>query len=385
MEGLARRLGYSERHLNRQLREELGAGPQATARAQRAQTARLLIETTALPFSEVALAAGFSSIRQFNDTVRLVFATTPTDLRSRRNGGDPDTAPGAIVLRLPYRKPFDGRVLSFLGERAVPQVEAFEEGVYRRSLALGHGAATVALKDAGGHVTCSARIQDLQDLGAPVQRCRRLLDLDSDPAAVDEQLATDPLLRPLIVARPGMRIRGTTDATELAVRAVLGQQVSVGAPRTLASSLAHPHGRPLPEPDGSLTHLFPNPESIADSDLAEIGMPSARKRALKNLARAIAGEEVALHPGVDRAEAMDSLVALPGIGPWTAQYVAMRALGDPDIFLATDLGARRGLERLGRPGDPRSALQMGESWRPWRSYALQHLWASIETPREEAA
>ena len=375
--GLARRLGYTERHLHRMLVAEVGAGPIALARARRAHTARLLIETTSLPFTEVAFAAGFASIRQFNDTVRAVFAATPTEMRRARANRN---EAGSIALRLPYRAPLDGDSLfGFLGDRAVPGVEELVDGVYRRTVRLPHGAAIVELSSGDDHIRCGLRLEDLRDLGAAVQRCRRLLDLDADPVAVADVLGADPLLSSLVRRAPGRRIPGSVDGAELAVRAVLGQQVSVAGARILAGGIVARCGQPLSEPlaeDGGLTHLFPEPAAIADADLAAVAVPAARRGALSNLARALAVGEIALDPGADREEAERQLVALHGIGAWTASYVAMRALGDPDAFLPTDLGVQRELVRLGQPGDPASAAALAERWRPWRAYAVQHLWAA---------
>ena len=375
--GLARRLGYSERQLHRLLVAEVGAGPLALARVQRAHTARLLLETTALPVTATAFAAGFTSVRQFNDTVRAVYATTPTDLR-RRRGADPGSAPGTLTIRLAARQPLDAAsVLRFLGERAVPGVEELVDGAYRRVLDLPHGPATVALADGGDHVRCTLRLADLADLGAAVQRCRRLLDLDADPVAVDDHLGTDPLLGPLVQAAPGTRVPGHVDGAELAARAVLGQQVSVAGARTLAGRLVAAHGHPLPAPDGGLTHRFPTAEAVAAIDPATLAIPRRRATALVGMAAAIAEGRVAPDAGADRAAAERSLLALPGIGPWTASYVAMRALGDPDAFLAGDLGLRHAVERLGHAGDPRAVTALAERWRPWRAYAAIHLWRSL--------
>ena len=383
--GLAQRLGYTERHLHRLLVVELGAGPLALARTRRAHTARLLLESTGLSVAEVAFAAGFSSIRQFNETVRSVFAATPGELRraGRRAGVSEGVEGGGIQLRLPYREPFDAAgLLGFLGARAVPGIESYEGGVYRRTLRLPRGAGTVALSAGEGRVRCVLRLEDLRDLGAAVQRCRRLLDLDADPVAVAEALASDALLAPLVARRPGLRVPGSVDGPELAARAVLGQQVSVAGARTLAGRLVASRGDPLPgtlaEADGPLTHLFPAPAAVAESVAGEIGLPAARHGALVGLARAVGRGEIPLDPGADRDEAGRRLLALDGVGPWTASYVAMRALGDPDAFLATDLGVRRSLARLGRPDDCRSAEALAEGWRPWRSYAVQHLWAGLE-------
>lgn len=401
--GLARRLGYTGRHLNRLLTAELGAGPSAIARARRAHTARLLVETTGLPVSEVAFAAGFSSITQFNQTFRAVFAATPTEMRRARRARDGENAPaangiaangiaangtvanssasGEIHLRLPFREPGDPvGTLGFLGERAAAGVEGYAGGVYRRSLRLPRGAAVVALSDGGDHVRCVLRLEDLRDLGAAVGRCRRLMDLDADPAAVSEHLGADPLLGPLVAGKPGRRVPRAVDGAELALRAVLGQRVSVAAARSLAGRLVSLCGPRLPDAlaegeEGGLSRLFPEPGAVAGADLSLLGLPTGRREALQNLAAALASGELSLDPGADRAEAEERLLAVRGVGPWTASYVAMRALGDPDAFLPTDLGVRRALRGLGGPGDARAIADLAERWRPWRAYAVAHLWA----------
>ncbi|MDP9487351.1 MAG: helix-turn-helix domain-containing protein, partial [Actinomycetota bacterium] len=365
---------------HRLLVTEVGAGPLARARARRAHTARLLIETTDLPISEVAFAAGFASIRQFNDTVREVFAAAPKELR-RARGERGETGQGGILLRLPFRRPFEAAgLMRFLGERAVAGVEHFEGGTYRRTLRLSHSAGTVALSDGGDHVRCVLRLEDLRDLGSAVQRCRGLLDLDADP-----------LLAPVVRRSPGRRVPGSVDGAELAVRAVLGQQVSVGAARTLAGRLVTRCGEPLPEalaePDRGLTHLFPGPETIAQIGAAGLAVPEARREALRSLAGALAGGGIMLDPGSDREKTYRKLLSLRGVGPWTASYVAMRALGDPDAFLPADLGVRRAVRRLGGAGNVAGVAALAEGWRPWRAYAAQHLWASLEeaAPRKEPA
>lgn len=371
--GLAARLGYSERQLHRLLTEELGAGPLALARAQRAQTARLLVETTDLRFADVAFAAGFASVRQFNDTVRDVFAVSPTEMRRAARRAQP-TAPGSIVLRLAVRTPFQGaEVLDFLGARAVPGVEEVVGGTYRRTLALPHGAGIVALTPRADGVDALLRLADLRDLTAAVERTRRLLDLDADPIAVDDVLRRDRVLRPLVRRAPGRRVPGCVDGTELAMRTLLGQQVTVAGARTLASRLVRDHGKPLDVPDGGLTHRFPDAESIADADLDGLGVPGRRAEALGLLARRIAEGTIEIDAGADRDELRARLHELPGIGPWTVEYVLMRGTGDPDAFLPTDLAVRRGLAALGLDSKPRAALERAEPWRPWRAYALAHL------------
>ncbi|RCV55445.1 AlkA N-terminal domain-containing protein [Marinitenerispora sediminis] len=383
--GLAAALGYSERQLNRLLVAEVGVGPLALARARRAQTARVLLETTGLPISEVAFGAGFASIRQFNDTVRRVFAHSPTELR-RRAGRHRAAGPtGVITLRLPYRPPIDLDLLfGYLAARAVPGVEEYTGGRYRRVLALPHCTGIVELSGGDGYVWCTLRLDDLRDLGAAVERSRQLLDLDADPVAVDARLAGCAALAPLVAAAPGRRVPGAVDPAEIAVRAVLGQQVSVAGARTVAGRLTARYGKPLTAPTGSLTHAFPTAAALAEADPDDLPMPAARRRALLALTDALASGAVDLGPGADRDESEARLTELPGIGPWTAGYIRMRALGDPDVFLPTDLGIRRGLERLGRDGAPAAATALAESWRPWRSYAMQHVWA-VPQPDGRAA
>jgi AraC family transcriptional regulator of adaptative response / DNA-3-methyladenine glycosylase II len=387
--GLAARLGYSERQLHRLLTAEVGAGPLALARARRAQTARVLLQTTDLPAAAVAFAAGFASVRQFNDTVREVFARTPTELRraGARDAGAGDPGAGTLTLRLPARAPLQGAaLLAYLAQRAVRGVEEVTpDGTYRRALRLPHAPGVVALRPAADHVEATFALGDLRDLGTAVQRCRRLLDLDADPHAVQAALDDDDVIGPLVRAAPGLRVPGAVDGAEQAVRAVLGQQVSLAGAATLAARLVAAHGEPLAQPAGAVTHLFPTADALAGTDPETLAMPRARRTALLGVAAALADGRLALHPGADRAEAERTLLALPGIGPWTAGYVALRALRDPDAFLPGDLGVRHALERLGQDGAPRAAAALAERWRPYRASALQHLWASLATPRPAVA
>ncbi|MEU5691564.1 AlkA N-terminal domain-containing protein [Actinosynnema sp. NPDC020468] len=313
--GLAARLGYSERHLTRVLTAELGAGPLALARAHRAHSARLLIETTDLSFTDIAFAAGFASVRQFNDTIRTVFASTPSEMRSRRCAAG---APGRITLRLPYRPPFDDEgLLAFFAAEAIPGVEHVTPTSYARSLRLAFGQGTVLLEPGDGHVSCTLRLADLRDLGSAVSRVRRLLDLDADPHAVDAFLGSDPVLRPLVRSRPGVRLPGSVDGAE-----------------TLLRLLGHTSpGEPLIVPDGPVTHLYPAP--------ADLDSP---------VARALASGALVVDVGRDADELLAELAAFPGVGPDIARRVVMRVLGAPDVPL-TDNAA----------------------WRPWRSYAAMHL------------
>jgi AraC family transcriptional regulator of adaptative response / DNA-3-methyladenine glycosylase II len=359
--GLARRLGYSERQLNRLLVAELGASPLALDRAHRAHTARVLVETTSMPLTDVAFAAGFASVRQFNDTMRATYDLTPSLLRFRASRRSPGT--GDLELRLAVREPFDGAaLLDFLALRAVPGVEAVSGGTYARTLRLPGGHGHVALTPSPSSVRCVLRLTDLADLPVAVERCRRLLDLDADPLAVSAALGGDPVIGPLVRKRPGLRVPGHVDGFEVAVRAVLGQQVSVAGARTLAARLVSDYGQPV----GDGWSLFPSAEALAAA--TSLPLPASRARALVALASAVASGSIDLDRGTPRDDVVRGLVALPGIGPWTASYVAMRALGDPDAFLPTDLGVVRALRAAG------ADVSAAEAWRPWRSYALMHLW-----------
>jgi AraC family transcriptional regulator of adaptative response / DNA-3-methyladenine glycosylase II len=374
--GLAARLGFSERQLNRILTAEVGAGAAQLARAQRAQAARTLIESTDLGLAKVALAAGFGSVRQFNDTLRAIYARTPGELRRRARRRQAATSQGAVELRLPARAPLDGDALvDFLGARAIAGVEEVEASTYRRSLALEHGGGLVSLTPDAKGVRCELRLDDLRDLTAAVARCRRLLDLDADPVSVGAQLEADPVLGELAGARPGMRVPGGVDGFELGVRAIVGQQVSVAAARTVLGRLTARFGEPLAEPAGTITHRFPTAAALADLEPAELPFPRRRAEALRELARLVAREGVRFDAGADASAALAALLEIPGVGPWTASYVAMRALGDPDAFLPGDVGVRHALERLGH--DPGRASTLAEAWRPWRSYAVMHLWALV--------
>jgi AraC family transcriptional regulator of adaptative response / DNA-3-methyladenine glycosylase II len=366
--GLARRLGYSERQVNRSLVAEVGAGPLALARAQRAQTARILLETSDLPAGDVAFASGFASIRQFNDTIQDVFATTPTQLRAVRRRRQSAT-PGTLELRLAYRQPMSlAATLRFLAARAIPGVESFEGDRYTRSLRLPGGPAIVEISPGDGFVRCRTRLSDQRDLVAAVARVRRLLDLDADPVAVDEVLGSDRALTALVATRPGLRSPGAADGFEMALRAVVGQQISVAGARTLLGRITAEYGSATF--DGEPLRLFPSPSALIDA--ASLPMPKARQRTVSALAAAVTSGELVLDPGADRAATKAALLALPGVGPWTADYLAMRALADPDVLLDSDLGvaksaATRAIDlRDGRP-----------SWAPWRSYATHHLWAAL--------
>jgi AraC family transcriptional regulator of adaptative response / DNA-3-methyladenine glycosylase II len=374
--GLARRLGYSERHLNRVMTDELGAGPLAIARAQRAHTARTLLETTDMALPAVAAASGFGSLRQFNDTVREVFAATPSALRRNRRAAAPAPA-GAVELELPVREPFAAaELLAFFAARAIPGVEHWDGVSFRRALRLprGHGVvvltAPAPVTRARRHVTARLHLADWRDLGAAVRRVRRLLDLDADPVSVDDALAGDVALAPSVAATPGLRVPGSVDPFETAVRAVIGQQISVAGARTVAGRIVAGIGEPLAIDGGPVTHVFPSADALADVDPTLLPMPRQRQRTVRELARRVAADELVLDAGADRDAVAAALVDVPGVGPWTAGYVLMRGLGDPDVFLPTDLGVRVGLDVLGL------TASSAERWRPFRSYGLHHLWSA---------
>lgn len=372
VDGLSDRLGYSTRHLNRLLTDELGAGPLALARSQRAQTARVLIETTNMTMTDVAFAAGFGSIRQFNDTVREVFAAPPSELRGRSSSGSPTSTPGSVSVRLPVRGPFAGeQLLDFLGHRAVPGVETWDGETYERALALPQGHGTVAIRLATGFVAATFRLADWRDLAPAVGRIRRLLDLDADPVAIDEALGQDAALAPLIAATPGLRAAGSVDPSETIVRAIVGQQVSVAGARTVTGRIAASISEPLTVEHPTLTHVFPSMDRLGAADLDVFPMPNARAATLQRVGRLMADGDLTIDAGIDRSDAVDRLLAVKGIGPWTAEYVAMRGLGDPDVFLGTDLGVKHALTALGAESSD------AERWRPWRTYAMHHLWNSL--------
>jgi AraC family transcriptional regulator of adaptative response / DNA-3-methyladenine glycosylase II len=359
---LARTLHVSERHLHRVLVAEVGAGPLALARTRRAQTARLLLDATELAISEVAFASGFASLRQFNETMREHFGVPPRELRRRPVRDVPGT--GSLTLRLGVRQPFPATALrDWLRGHLVDGVEELDGSVYRRVLASG-GVATLRLEPDG--VTLTTAVDDVRALPDAVMRCRRLIDADADPAAVDDVLGRDKLLGPMVRARPGLRVPGTTDGFELLVRTIVAQQVSLRAAHTFAHRLVAAYGKPLDAPVGTLTHRFPTSEALADASFDGIGLTAARQRSLRAAAVAHAVRELVLDPSADRDETRHRLLSLPGVGPWTAEYVAMRALGDPDAYPASDLVLRR-----------RADAATAARWSPWRAYAAMHLWTDF--------
>jgi len=417
LEGFAARLGIGDRQLRRLFAQHLGASPSDVARARRVHFARTLLDQTDLAISEVALSAGFASIRQFNHALKATFKDTPTALRGRRGTSralrDCDPA-GSILVRLPYRPPLAwDAMLGFLSHRAIPGVESIENGAYRRSVEAGGTAGVIeirpgSLAGSGGtssskeaaqqsprapaarqsprapaahdaaHLVMRVELSHCHDLIGVVERARRIFDLSADSSCIAEHLGRSTPLKPLVDALPGLRVPGAWDGFELAVRAILGQQVTVQGATTLAGRLVREFGTALANPSGSLTHLFPRPGDLAEADLGRIGLPRARAQAVRNLASAVAGGlaiDASLGAG-GLEEAVATLTAIEGLGPWTAHYIAMRALAEPDAFPETDLGLRRALGDGDAPASASQVLALSEAWRPWRSYAAMLLWTA---------
>ena len=387
--GLARRVGYSERQLNRIMTAELGAGPKALSRAHRAQTARTLLTSSDLPIADVAFAAGFASVRQFNETVREVFAVTPTELRARRVLRA--AADGALHVHLPARPPFDGQgLLDWHALHALPgleQVDADPSGrvtSYGRLLDLPGGparfTASVAVPDAAGRGTgldLRVVVTDLSDLPTLVARVRSLFDLDADPVAVDAVLGAVPALRDAVQRVPGIRLPGSVDPHEVLVRTLIGQQVSVAAARTAQSRLVDALGAPVP--DGVLPggRLFPTADVVAERGSEVLRGPAARVDTILRVAAALADGSLVVDAGQSLDDLRAGLVAVKGIGPWTADYVALRVRHHPDLFLHSDLAVRNGAQELGLPAGARELSLWSEQVAPWRSYLTMHCWRPI--------
>jgi AraC family transcriptional regulator of adaptative response / DNA-3-methyladenine glycosylase II len=384
VDGLARSLDVSSRHLHRLVTSSLGTTPVSLARARRARAARVLIETTDLAFSDVAFAAGFESVRQFNDTVRDVFASTPTELRAKRSGRRP--AGEWIEVRLPFRPPLHvGYLFAWLEMHAVAGIESVErdrDGVptYRRSMLLPGGPAVVEVRPGDTAMLARFRLESIGDLQVAIQRIRRLLDLDSDPAVVDDALSSDRSLESLVRSRPGLRLPGEIDGCDAAIRAIVHQQVSVASARSICGRLVAEHGTVLDHPVGTITHVFPSASTWAAIDPETLGMPMSRAATVVRVAQAIVAGTVDLSPAAERGSATEQLLDVKGIGPWTAAVVTMKALGDPDVFAGGDLALRRVAGEIGLPTEAADLDQTATRWRPWRSYAMHHLWAAYLAP-----
>jgi AraC family transcriptional regulator, regulatory protein of adaptative response / DNA-3-methyladenine glycosylase II len=382
LDRLAERLGVGGRQLRRLFRQHLGASPISVAQTRRVLLAQQLIHETRLPMSEVALASGFGSIRRFNETFQRLFGRPPGALR-RLAVGDVSSGPdGEVMLLLRYRPPYDwSAMVSFLKARAIPGVEVVSNDRYARTIEIDGMHGVVAVEPLSGNaLRTTIRFARLSALPAIIARVRRVFDLAADPQAINAQLAEDLVLSPLVAARPGLRVPGAWDGFEIAVRAVLGQQITVVAAVGLAGKLVARCGQPLAatarETEG-LTHVFPRPEDLASADLTALGIPRRRAATLASLAGAVVADPQVLGAGGSLTECVEQLRALPGIGEWTAQYIAMRELREPDAFPAGDIGLLRAMTDLeGKRPTPRELLARAERWRPWRAYAAQHLWAS---------
>ena len=388
---LADRLGVGERQLRRLFRQHLGASPVSVAQTRRVHLAKQLLHETRLPMAEIALAAGFGSIRRFNETFQELFGKPPSALR-RETAEDISAGPeGEVTLKLRYRAPYDWyAMLSFLAARAVTGMELVENGTYARVIDLDGAIGAVQVSQAPGEdaLIAQVRFPKLSSLPTIIARLRRVFDLSADPQAINAHLSQDPALAPLVAGRPGLRAPGGWDGFELAVRAILGQQVTVGAAIALAGKLVAAYGEPAPlsaTGDARLSHAFPRPERLAKEEIT-LGMPGARVKALTGLAAAVAEDPNILGIGRSLDEAVARLKALPGVGEWTAQYIALRGMREPDAFPAADVGLMRALaDENGKRPNAAALLERAEAWRPWRAYAAQHLWAASPTATEKAA
>ena len=378
---LATRLGVGERQLRRLFRQHLGASPVAVAQSRRVLLAKQLIQETLLPMGEVALASGFGSVRRFNETFQQLFGRPAGALR-RSRAEEASASTAGITVRLAYRAPYDwDAMIGFLAARAIPGVETVAPRRYARTLAMGEALGVVGLSPGGGDfLVAEIRFPQVQALPAVIARIRRVFDLTADPGLIGAHLSQDPALAPLVAARPGLRAPGAWDGFELAVRAILGQQITVAAARGLAAKLVEAYGARLEDPfaaDLGLTHAFPTPERVVGQDIAALGMPRARGAAVEALARTVVADPAIFTPRADLESAIAALRALPGVGEWTAQYIALRELREPDAFPQADIGLLRGMaDETGKRPTPGELLARAEAWRPWRAYAAQHLWAA---------
>jgi AraC family transcriptional regulator, regulatory protein of adaptative response / DNA-3-methyladenine glycosylase II len=375
VEALAERLGVGERQLRRLFQQHLGASPIAVAQTRRVLLAKQLIDETRLPMAQIAYGAGFGSIRRFNETFQSLYGRPPIALRRTRGAAG---VRGEVQLLLRYQPPYDwDSMLEFLRRRAIPGVERVGERQYTRTIELDGKQGLISVEPAAGNALRAViRFPSVAALPAIIARVRRVFDLAADAQAISGHLAHDPLLAPLVAARPGLRVPGAWDGFELAIRAVLGQQITVAAARSLAGRLVASHGRPLAEPSGDLTHIFPTPEALAAADLSRFGVPRSRANTLIAVASAAVADAQLFGDQSELPAAVERLRAIRGVGEWTAQYIALRQLRQPDAFPGTDLGLLRGLaSRIGRKAQPRELLELAEKWRPWRAYAAQYLWS----------
>jgi AraC family transcriptional regulator of adaptative response / DNA-3-methyladenine glycosylase II len=371
VEVLAARLGVGSRHLRRLFLKHLGATPTSVAHTRRLHFAKKLIDETSLPMTQIALASGFGCVRRFNAGIHDVYHRTPTQIRrlARQTQVQPENQ---YLFRLRFRPPYDWKgMLSFLAARATPGVETVDHGCYRRSISLNdsQGYFEISLDEANHSLVARVQFGDPRSLFFITERIRSMFDLNADWAAIAKTLKADPVMAAQIKAAPGLRVPGCWSGFELAVRAILGQQVSVKGATTLAGRLVKDFGQKFAGAPG-LTHVFPQPHAFADANLTSIGLPRARAETIRALARAIDDGRISFDGAVDSTQFLSNLCEIPGIGKWTAQYVAMRALGEPDAFPSSDLGLLRTLNL----SSTQDLEARAEAWRPWRSYAAVHLW-----------
>jgi AraC family transcriptional regulator, regulatory protein of adaptative response / DNA-3-methyladenine glycosylase II len=388
VEKLAARLGLGERQLRRLFLQHLGASPVAVAQTRRVLFAKQLIHETGMPMSEIAFAAGFGSVRRFNETFRNLFHRPPSALRRRTAAGGQGGKEAEVKLRLRYRPPYDWEsMLGFLQARSIPGLEIVERGTYARTVEINGRIGSVEVSHSPRHqsLCITIRFPAVRALPAIVSRVRRLFDLGADIETIDGHLARDPLLAPLVAERPGLRAPGGWDGFELAVRAILGQQISVAAARRLAERLVVGHGKPVPVSYAShpaLTHVFPTAASLARAESIDLGMPAARERSLKALSEAVSADPDLFRPHWSIDTAIERLRRIQGVGEWTAHYIALRAMREMDAFPSTDVGLLRGMARIGATCASSASLERrAESWRPWRAYAAQHLWTTDASRR----
>jgi AraC family transcriptional regulator, regulatory protein of adaptative response / DNA-3-methyladenine glycosylase II len=380
VETLAQRLGVSDRHLRQLFTQHLGTTPTAIARTRRLLFAKQLIDETQLPMTDVAMAAGFTSIRRFNDCISQTYGRSPSQLRLAHAT---DHSVAKITLKLPYRPPYSWtQMIQFWAARSTPGLETVSQNRYQRAIALEghHGLLEVCAVPQQSYLLAQIHFPQVSLLGSIVDRLRHLFDLNAPVDEIAIHLRQDSLLQPLVDQNPGLRIPGHWDSFELAIRAILGQQVSVAAATTMAGRLVNAYGEPLQIPEPTvLQWVYPRPEVLAAADLTTIGLTRPKAKAIAALAAKVAEQPQFLHQFQSLEDAVEQLCQLPGIGEWTAQYIAMRSLREPDAFPSSDLGLLRSMSRLGKPVTPVELLDRAESWRPWRAYGAMHLWAFDST------
>lgn len=383
---LAARLGVGDRHLRRLFNEHLGASPVAVAQSYRVQLAKRLLTDSTLPVTDIAFASGFQSVRRFNYVFKTTYGIAPRDIRRKLGNGD--AAASGLTIPLAYRAPYDAnQIFHYLHSRAFPGVEAVTGGVYRRIVHLDGCTGMLSVEPDSTRYRLMLTVEPslVPVLPQVLERVRRMFDLHADPMSIRSALESDPALGPLVGRRPGLRLPGSWDPFETAIRAILGQQVSVKAANTLARRLVEKYGTPVPDHEAvGLTRTFPTPDRLSRARLETIGIMAARANTIRVLAREIARGEVALLPGQPLETLVEQLDALPGIGPWTAHYVAMRGFSEPDAFPIDDLGLIKALERAeGNIVKGKRLWERAEAWRPWRAYACMHLWWSLSDIYED--